>query len=137
MKRCTVEGCDRKHKARGLCHAHHMQQLRAARRAPRANAWQPWEDALIHAVYPHGGANATQAALLENGSERTCHAVTQRAGRLRVSFVPHRVAIDTTRPRTEYERRAALYRLAERAAAEGMTATEYEREQARILGGQA
>lgn len=135
MKGCSVPGCDRKHKARGLCHAHHMQQLRAARRRPpRRGDWQAWEDDILRAVYPIGGAKATRAALAEHGSTRTIVAVGQRAADLRVRFLRYgHSPVDVAHPRTEYERKRALWLLAESRP----TLERYEAEKARILGGQA
>ena len=34
MRRCTVEGCTRKHSANGLCHPHLMQQRRTGQVKP-------------------------------------------------------------------------------------------------------
>ena len=91
-----------------------MQQLRAARRKPRAGTWQPWEDDILRAVYPHGGAKATRAALAEHGSTRTIVAVGQRAADLRVRFLGYgHSPVDVAHPRTEYERKRALWLLAE------------------------
>lgn len=47
MKTCTVEGCDRVHRAKGLCSTHYNQQMPEAKRHPKVTMRCAWCDAEV------------------------------------------------------------------------------------------
>lgn len=108
----------------------------------RRRPWEPWEDSILRNRYPEGGVSAVREGLKEHGSRRSDHGIRNRARLLDVTHWRYLPSIEPLallsplswnprEPRTEYEKRRALFHLAE----SNPTPAEYEAERARILEG--
>jgi hypothetical protein len=104
MRGCDVEGCDRIHRAKGLCSTHYNQQMPAAKRHPKVTMRCAWCDAEVEkdAGRPRRYAFIVCGDACRNAIAKATASGPWASGNLRSKRTPTRTELPSDHPARWY-----------------------------------